>query len=157
MLIRGNGNVTNLFLCCHYLHSFMFYVSLFVFIYRDDEGTPFMTFVRKSLYPKGDNVLKDEGSYPLTIVLLCFWCIASENKDQQLANCFKLCSVEFVCVYIYRNKVQYPVGSFAGTSHIGWWWHMKLLLQNHLTSGLPDRLLWFCFRPACVVFILTLV
>jgi hypothetical protein len=50
----------------------MFYVSLFVFIYRDDEGTPFMTFVRKSLYPKGDNVSKDKGPYPLTIVLCLF-------------------------------------------------------------------------------------
>jgi hypothetical protein len=29
-----------------------------------------MTFVRKSLYPKGDNVLKDEGPYPITMVLL---------------------------------------------------------------------------------------
>jgi hypothetical protein len=26
-----------------------------------DEGTSFMTFVRKSLYPKGNNVTKDEG------------------------------------------------------------------------------------------------
>ena len=60
----------------------MFYVSLFVFIYRDDEGMPFITFVRESLYPKGDNVSKDEGPYPLTLVLLCSWCIAFENKDQ---------------------------------------------------------------------------
>jgi hypothetical protein len=60
----------------------MFYVFLYVFIYRDDEGTPFMTFIQKSLYTKGNNVLKDEGSYPLTIVLLCSWCIAFENKDQ---------------------------------------------------------------------------
>jgi hypothetical protein len=60
----------------------MFYVFLYVFIYQDDEGTPFMTFIQKSLYPKGNNVWKDEGPYPLTIVLLCSWCIASENKDQ---------------------------------------------------------------------------
>ena len=25
------------------------------------EGTPFITFVRKSLYPKGNNASKDEG------------------------------------------------------------------------------------------------
>jgi hypothetical protein len=59
----------------------MFYVSLFVFVYRNDEGTPFMTFVRKSLYPKGDNVSNDEGPYLLTLMLLCSWCIAFENKD----------------------------------------------------------------------------
>jgi hypothetical protein len=59
---------------------------LYVFIYRDDEGKPFITFVQKSLYPKGNNVSKDEGPYPLTIVLLCSWCIAFENKDQQLWN-----------------------------------------------------------------------
>jgi hypothetical protein len=49
-------------------------IFLFVFIYhvlymfhlsfsynRDDEGTSFMTFVRRSLYPKGNNASKDEG------------------------------------------------------------------------------------------------
>jgi hypothetical protein len=41
-----------------------------------------MTFVRGSLCLKRDNVSKDEGPYPLTIVLLCSWCIAFENKDQ---------------------------------------------------------------------------
>jgi hypothetical protein len=61
MFIKLNGNVNNLFLCCHYLHSYMFYVSLFVFIYRDDDGMPFTTFVQKALYLKGDNVSKDEG------------------------------------------------------------------------------------------------
>jgi hypothetical protein len=61
----------------------MFYVPSFIFIYKDDEeGMSFITFVRRSLYPKGDNVSKDEGPYPLTIVLLCSWCIAFENKDQ---------------------------------------------------------------------------
>jgi hypothetical protein len=54
-----------------------------MFIYRDGEGTPFMTFVRESLCLKGDNVSKDEGPYPLTIVLLCYWCIAFKSKDQQ--------------------------------------------------------------------------
>jgi hypothetical protein len=62
----------------------MFYASLFICIHlRDDEGMPFMTFVQKSLYPKGYNVSKDEGPYPLTMVLPCSWCIAFESKDQQ--------------------------------------------------------------------------
>jgi hypothetical protein len=39
--------------------------------YRDGEGTPFMAFVQELLYPMGDNGSKDEGPYPLTIVLLC--------------------------------------------------------------------------------------
>jgi hypothetical protein len=55
-----------------------------VFIYQDDEGTPFMTFVQKSLYPKGNNVSKDEGPYPLTIVWPCSWYIAFKSKGQQL-------------------------------------------------------------------------
>jgi hypothetical protein len=54
----------------------------FVFIYQDDEGTPFMTFIQKSLYPKGNNVSKDEGPYPLTIVLPCSWYIAFNSKGQ---------------------------------------------------------------------------
>jgi hypothetical protein len=37
------------------------YALSFINVYRDDEGTSFMTFVRKSLYPKGNNALKDEG------------------------------------------------------------------------------------------------
>jgi hypothetical protein len=49
----------------------MLSVPLFIFICRDDEGKPFMTFVRRPLYPKGDNASRDEGPYPLTIVLLC--------------------------------------------------------------------------------------
>ena len=30
-------------------------------IHCDDEGMSFMTFVRRSLYPKGNNPSKDEG------------------------------------------------------------------------------------------------
>jgi hypothetical protein len=41
-----------------------------------------MTFIQKSSYPKGYNVLGDEGPYPLIIVLPCSWCIAFESKDQ---------------------------------------------------------------------------
>jgi hypothetical protein len=41
-----------------------------------------MTFVQKSSYLKGYNVLEDEGPYPLTIVLPCSCCIAFESKDQ---------------------------------------------------------------------------
>jgi hypothetical protein len=37
------------------------YASSFINVYRDDEGTSFMSFVQRSLYPKGNNVSKDEG------------------------------------------------------------------------------------------------
>jgi hypothetical protein len=37
------------------------YALSFINIYHDDEGTSFITFVRRSLYPKGNNVSKDEG------------------------------------------------------------------------------------------------
>jgi hypothetical protein len=37
------------------------YASSFINMDRDDEGTSIMTFVRRSLYPKGDNASKDEG------------------------------------------------------------------------------------------------
>jgi hypothetical protein len=33
----------------------------FIIVYHDDEGTSFMTFVRRSLYSKGNNASKDEG------------------------------------------------------------------------------------------------
>jgi hypothetical protein len=37
------------------------YASSFINVYRDNEGTSFITFVQRSLYPKGDNALKDKG------------------------------------------------------------------------------------------------
>jgi hypothetical protein len=44
------------------IHAFsIFYTIIFIFVYCDEEGMSFLTFVRRSLYPKGDNVMKDEG------------------------------------------------------------------------------------------------
>jgi hypothetical protein len=37
------------------------YASSFINMYWDDEGTSFITFILRSLYPKGNNALKDEG------------------------------------------------------------------------------------------------
>jgi hypothetical protein len=37
------------------------YASSFINVYCDDEGTSFMTFVRRSLYFKGNNASKDKG------------------------------------------------------------------------------------------------
>jgi hypothetical protein len=36
------------------------------FAFCKAEGMSFMTFVRRSLYPKGNNTSKDEGHEPLT-------------------------------------------------------------------------------------------
>jgi hypothetical protein len=45
-----------------FMLSFVFHVFLIIIsIYHNDEGKPFMTFVRRSLYPKGNNASKDEG------------------------------------------------------------------------------------------------
>jgi hypothetical protein len=38
-----------------------FISSSFIDIYYDDEGTPFITFVRRSLYPWENNASKDKG------------------------------------------------------------------------------------------------
>jgi hypothetical protein len=46
---------------CFFVSSFMFHMFHFSLSYnRDDEGTSFVTFVRRSLYPKGNNASKDE-------------------------------------------------------------------------------------------------
>jgi hypothetical protein len=37
------------------------YDSFFIIICCIDEGMSFITFVRRSLYPKGNNASKDEG------------------------------------------------------------------------------------------------
>jgi hypothetical protein len=37
------------------------YALTFIIIYWDDEGMSFITFVWRSLYPKGDNASKNEG------------------------------------------------------------------------------------------------
>jgi hypothetical protein len=41
--------------------SHVSYASSFINVNYDDEGMSFMTFVRRSLYPKGNNASKDEG------------------------------------------------------------------------------------------------
>jgi hypothetical protein len=46
------------------------YASSFSNVYCDDEGSSFMTFVRRSLYPKGNNASMDEGLYRLTFSVL---------------------------------------------------------------------------------------
>jgi hypothetical protein len=49
---------------CYMIIHVIFHVSYalsFINIYHDDEGTSFITFVRRSLYPKRNNVSKDEG------------------------------------------------------------------------------------------------
>jgi hypothetical protein len=46
------------------------YASSFINAYYDDEGSSFMTFVRRSLYPKGNNASMDEGLYHLTSSVL---------------------------------------------------------------------------------------
>jgi hypothetical protein len=44
-----------------YVVSYISYVSSFINLYCNDEGTSFMTFVRRSLYPEENNASKDEG------------------------------------------------------------------------------------------------
>jgi hypothetical protein len=41
--------------------SHVSYVSPVINVNCDDEGMYFMTFVQRSLYPKGNNASKDEG------------------------------------------------------------------------------------------------
>jgi hypothetical protein len=41
--------------------SHVSYASSFINVNCDDEGMYFMTFVRRSLYPKENNASKDEG------------------------------------------------------------------------------------------------
>jgi hypothetical protein len=49
-------------LCAYVCLSFMFYMFyLSLSCNHDDEGTSFMTFIQRSLYPKGNNASKDEG------------------------------------------------------------------------------------------------
>jgi hypothetical protein len=46
------------------------YALSFIITYHYDEGTSFITFIRRSLYPKGNNASKDEGYLPLTLCCL---------------------------------------------------------------------------------------
>jgi hypothetical protein len=39
------------------------YAPTFIITYWDNEGMSFITFVWRSLYPKGDNALMDEGFF----------------------------------------------------------------------------------------------
>ena len=48
-----------------YVVSYISYASSVINTCCEDEGISFMTFVERSLYPKGNNASKDDG--PLTI------------------------------------------------------------------------------------------
>jgi hypothetical protein len=52
----------NNIICLFHITFLVSYVSAFIILsYNcDDEGTSFMAFVRRSLYPKGNNASKDE-------------------------------------------------------------------------------------------------
>jgi hypothetical protein len=51
---------------------YVWYASTFIIMYWDFEGASFITFVWRSLYPKRDNALKDEGLYLLTFCVTLF-------------------------------------------------------------------------------------
>jgi hypothetical protein len=54
------------------MFSYILYASSFINIFCDDEGMSFMTFIRRSLYPKGNNVSKDEGLLTINICVALF-------------------------------------------------------------------------------------
>jgi hypothetical protein len=58
--------------------SFAFHVILiFTIMCRNNEGMSFITFVRRSLYPKGNNASKDEGINHLTSFCVALFLIHS--------------------------------------------------------------------------------
>jgi hypothetical protein len=52
------------------IHVIFYVLYASSFVYCDEEGSSFVTFVRRSLYPKGNNASKDEGLYRLTFSVL---------------------------------------------------------------------------------------
>jgi hypothetical protein len=58
---------------CLFILSFMFHIFHLSLSYNfDHEGMSFMTFVRRSLYPKGNNASKDEGHLHLIFCVALF-------------------------------------------------------------------------------------
>jgi hypothetical protein len=55
-----------------YVILHILYDSFFVIICYVYEGMSFITFVQKSLCPKGNNASKDEGLYQLTFSVLSY-------------------------------------------------------------------------------------
>jgi hypothetical protein len=62
-------------------------VSTFIITYWDDEGTFFITFVWRSLYPKGDNASEDEGLWPLTFCVALFLTHSIWEQVPNIAGC----------------------------------------------------------------------
>jgi hypothetical protein len=54
------------------IHVFMCHMIMLSIVYWDDEGTSFMTFVWRSLYPKGNNASKDERSLIINFCVALF-------------------------------------------------------------------------------------
>ena len=75
LFLSVHDEIIKLYWWCHMiirLISHISYVFSFINIYCDDEGTSFMTFVWRSLYPKGDNASKKEGLWPLKFCVALF-------------------------------------------------------------------------------------
>jgi hypothetical protein len=53
-----------------YVTLYISYDSFFIILCCAYEGVPFVTFVQRSLCPKGNNASKDEGLYRLTFSVL---------------------------------------------------------------------------------------
>jgi hypothetical protein len=83
------------------------YASSFINLHCDDEGKSFMTFVWRSLYPKGNSTSKDEGLLTINTCVVLFlthsiweqvpnsmaifiWCLGpmSQLYQQEFANEF---------------------------------------------------------------------
>jgi hypothetical protein len=62
---------------------FMCHMILLSIVYWDDEGTSFMTFVWRSLYPKGNNASKDER---FLIINFCVALFLIHSIWEQVSN-----------------------------------------------------------------------
>jgi hypothetical protein len=60
-----------------YIIFYGLYDSLFILICYVNEGKSFVTFVRKSLYPKGNNASKDERALTYNVYCVALFLIHS--------------------------------------------------------------------------------
>jgi hypothetical protein len=74
------------------------YASTFIITYWDDEGMSFITFVWRSLYPKGDNALKDESLLSLTFRVAMF---LTHSIWEQVQNTSRL---SFAPAFVYMDR-----------------------------------------------------
>jgi hypothetical protein len=100
-----HDDIIKIYKWCHmiiHVISHVSYASTSINIHYDYEGMSFITFVRRSLYPKGNNVSMDEGLWPL---MFCVALFLTHSIWEQVPNIYIIIYNHECSCNAYENTI----------------------------------------------------